>query len=428
MLVSADTDYSFIINESIDLTAKFNDIDFYEMNFEDAEHGTIETRSDSFPAGYQIALYAQPDEGYEFVEWQATDGTIDNPSENGALITMPDSAITVSAVFRKSEHSSDIIDSGECGAQGDNLTWTLDSAGTLTISGTGDMDNYGHESMYPTPWGGLNVQKVCIQNGVTSIGKEAFWWSGMSEIEVPLTVERIGIGAFAFTPWLEKQQQENNIVIINSIIVDVQTNDTSFTVPDGIISIGGGAFYGCSDLKDITFPKTLKSIGYNAFHGCASLTNIQLPNSITLIESDAFYGCTSLTSITIPASVTRIDYDAFYNCPNLTIKGYSGTAAEKISIQYQIPFESLGYPESIIMRGDVTQDGVVSVNDAQIALISYTEQFAGNEIDLTEDQLKAADVNGDGELTIEDAQYILIYYTERVVAMNDITWEELLGN
>lgn len=426
-LVSTNTDFSFIVEESIDLTAKFSDIDFYELDFTDAEHGTIETLSDSFPAGYQIALYAQPDEGYEFVEWQASSGTIDNPSENGALITMPDGAVTISAIFRKTEQSTDIIESGECGLQGDNLTWTLDSAGTLTISGTGDMDDYGHATMYPSPWAGLSVHKVEIKDGVTSIGKEAFWWSGMSEIEVPLTVERIGIGAFAFTPWLEKQQQENNVVILNNIIIDVQTNDTSFTVPDGIISIGGGAFYGCSDLTDISFPETIKSIGYSAFDGCTGLTNIQLPNSITLIESYAFYGCTGLTSITIPAGVTCIDYAAFNNCQNLTIKGFSGTAAEKYALQNQIPFESLGEEEHTFIRGDVTQDSFVGIDDAQITLKAYTNRIAGNALGLTVEQIKAADVNGDGEISVDDAQNILIYYVNNTVAGKVLTWDELLG-
>ena len=61
------------------------------------------------------------------------------------------------------------------------------------------------------------------------------------------------------------------------------------------------------------------------------------------------------------------------------------------------------------------------------SLKSYTEKLAGNEIDLTADQLKASDVNADGELTVEDAQYILIYYTKRTVAGLDTTWEDLIG-
>ena len=68
-----------------------------------------------------------------------------------------------------------IIDSGSCGAQGDNVKWTLDSEGTLTISGTGNMYNYYIEND-DAPWyfSGEKIHKVIIEYGVTSIGDYAF--------------------------------------------------------------------------------------------------------------------------------------------------------------------------------------------------------------------------------------------------------------
>ena len=50
------------------------------------------------------------------------------------------------------------------------------------------------------------------------------------------------------------------------------------------------------------------------------------------------------------------------------------------------------------LRGDVTGDGEVSVDDAQITLKAYTNRIAGNEMGLTAGQIKAADINGDGEV------------------------------
>ena len=86
-----------------------------------------------------------------------------------------------------------------------------------------------------------------------------------------------------------------------------------------------------------------------------------------------------------------------------------------------------GYVKNYILRkGDVTQNGAVNLLDAQQTLIAYTEQMAGNDTGLTDAQMQAADVNEDGKLGIEDAQYILVYYTENSVALNPITWEELL--
>ncbi len=79
------------------------------------------------------------------------------------------------------------------------------------------------------------------------------------------------------------------------------------------------------------------------------------------------------------------------------------------------------------LRGDVTGDGVVSVDDAQLTLKAYTERIAGNDMKLTDEQIKAADVNGDGEISVDDAQNILIYYVNNTVAGKVLTWDELLG-
>lgn len=110
-----------------------------------------------------------------------------------------------------------------------------------------------------------------------------------------------------------------------------------------------------------------------------------------------------------------------------TAKATTTTSTETTTVPTETtPIVTTSAPAEVL-RGDVNLDNEITVEDAQIALISYTEKFAGNEIDLTEDQLKAADVNGDGNLTVEDAQYILIYYTERTVAGKETTWEDLIG-
>ena len=78
------------------------------------------------------------------------------------------------------------------------------------------------------------------------------------------------------------------------------------------------------------------------------------------------------------------------------------------------------------ITGDLTGDGAVSIDDAQLALKAYTEKLSGKPHGLTAAQYKAADVNHDGDLSVEDVQYILIYYTERSVAGKNITWDDLL--
>lgn len=51
-------------------------------------------------------------------------------------------ALLICTLLPTSVFAADIVASGTCGAQGDNLAWSLDSDGTLTISGTGEMHDY----------------------------------------------------------------------------------------------------------------------------------------------------------------------------------------------------------------------------------------------------------------------------------------------
>ncbi len=173
---------------------------------------------------------------------------------------------------------SKIIETGSCG---DNLTWTFDDTGTLTISGTGDMYNWHHSVGDPesndTPWRsylfGKSINNVIIEAGVTSIGNQAFYlvYDGPDDLD-------------------------------NSLV--------SISIPNSVTSIGTTAFCGCNNLKTIVIPDSVTSIGERAFTGCDSLTSIEIRNGVTSIGSKAFAGCRSLKEIKIPASVTSLEPDA----------------------------------------------------------------------------------------------------------------------
>ena len=93
---------------------------------------------------------------------------------------------------------------------------------------------------------------------------------------------------------------------------------TSVSLPDGLTSIGYGAFENCSSLTSITIPNSVTNIGDRAFADCSSLTSVTLGNSVTNIGEYAFRDCSGLTSVTIPNSVTSIGSGAFYHCSSLT--------------------------------------------------------------------------------------------------------------
>ena len=163
-----------------------------------------------------------------------------------------------------------IVDSGTCG---DHLTWTLDSEGTLTISGEGEMEDDNH------PWNNSieKIKTVIIENGVTSIGDDAFYkCSSLTSIELPSSVTRIGDSALLGCSSL-----------------------TSIELPSSVTSIGNYAFEDCRSLISITIPDSVMSIGNGAFYYCSSLTKITTPSSVTSIGAEAFEGCTALPSMDI---------------------------------------------------------------------------------------------------------------------------------
>ena len=213
--------------------------------------------------------------------------------------------------------AADIVASGTCGAEGDgsNLTWTLDSDGVLTISGSGDMHGYGSSD---APWHG-RVKSAVIAEGVTSIGGKAFLdCTSLTSVTIPDSVTSIGKQAFMYCTSLTGVTIPDSVTSIGSSAFSYCKSLTSVTIPDSVTSIGGAAFNGCSSLTSVTIPDSVTSIGGCAFMDCSSLTSVTIPNSVTSIGEYAFYNCTSLTSVTIPDSVTSIGEYAFYNCRSLT--------------------------------------------------------------------------------------------------------------
>ena len=202
----------------------------------------------------------------------------------------------------------------------DNLTWTLDADGKLTISGTGAMKDYdyfkGNQS--PASQKKDSVKKVVIEDGVTSIGDSAFYkCTGLTSITIPDSVTSIGKSAFNTCSKLTSITIPDSITSIGMEVFLGCTSLTSITIPNGITSIGDAMFSNCWNLTSITIPESVTSIGTDAFAGCYDLTSITIPESVTSIGNFAFDGCIGLTSITIPDSVIGIGNYAFSSCTKL---------------------------------------------------------------------------------------------------------------
>ena len=239
--------------------------------------------------------------------------------------------------------------SGTCG---DNVSWTLDTDGTLTISGTGATKDY---ESYESPFEGkTEIKNVVIESGVTGIGSFLFYnCSNLTEVSIPNSVTSIGENAFY------KCSNLTNITIPNSVtsiglgaFFDCKSL-TNITIPNSVTSISVAAFMQCSNLTNITIPNSVTSIGDRAFLDCTSLANITIPNSVTSIGLAAFRDCKSLTSITLPNSVTSIGNRAFVGCSltSITIKkslyeqckdAFPGISSDKIHFNYNLRYTTDG--------------------------------------------------------------------------------------
>lgn len=93
---------------------------------------------------------------------------------------------------------------------------------------------------------------------------------------------------------------------------------TQVSLPQGITSIGSGAFAWCKSLTQISIPSGVQRIGSGAFMGCSALNKVTLPSSLTHIDYDAFHSCTALKDITLPHGLSHLGQAAFAHCPALT--------------------------------------------------------------------------------------------------------------
>ena len=262
-----------------------------------------------------------------------------------------------------------VVAEGTCG---DNVKWTLDDLGELTIEGTGAIENY--EIGSPAPWASLSFTTAVIGDGVTTIGELAFHkCTGLTSVTIPSSVTSIATEAFygctglmemvsqAATPPAcgnnafqgvdkyncmltipEKSMEAykaadgwkdftNIFPAKKKIVADGSCGDNARWMLDdqGVLTIEGtGAMPGYTDdspapwashsFTTAVIGEGMTTIGELAFSNCTGLTSVTIPSSVTSIENYAFEGCAGLTGVTIPSSVTSIGECAFYRCSGLT--------------------------------------------------------------------------------------------------------------
>lgn len=267
----------------------------------------------------------------------------------------------------------EVVTSGNCGDNSDNVIWNLYENGTLFIDGEGAMADYDYNyGGAPAPYltytcdemgyyqvNDEKIKKVVIDDGVTYIGDYAFaTCRGLKEAVIPGSVSIIGNNAFAFSGL-------KNVIIPEGVTeirghVFRETKIEELHLPSSLESCGSQWLLYCYSLKSITVdednpyytdmdnvlftkdmkrliqypigltnesytvPDGVKTIGEDSFEGCSNIKEVIIPYGVKTIDMLSFQGCSELERVVIPYSVKNISWRAFDSCDSLTDIYYSG--------------------------------------------------------------------------------------------------------
>ena len=293
--------------------------------------------------------------------------------------------IEINLILEQTDEAEEIelfaANSNSCG---EGLTWKL-SNGTLTISGTGWMEDFSGFA----PWYSqcAQIKKITISEGVTSISQHAFEdcinvtsisipdsmrelnaycflaCKSMKSITIPQSVTRIGNGVFdacekltdiyyggTDASWKNITTDftglGDNVKIHSTGVFTGKCGDNlTWTIGnDEVLTISGtgripdyntsygekntAPWYGYAyQIKKVVLGSGVQNIGNNAFAGCYGMTDITIPDGVTSIGDSAFDWCSALTEISIPGTVSSIGDSAFYGCSALTEISIPGTVS-----------------------------------------------------------------------------------------------------
>ena len=212
--------------------------------------------------------------------------------------------------------------SGKCGP---SAYWSFDSStGTLTISGSGAMNDYEYGNDYPWMDYRDSIQTIVIGDQITQIGRYAFTGTACSTIKFGKNVRSIGERAF-----LECRNLNGDLTIPDSVQIvgnhafsECTGLTGTLTLGSSLQTIGAGAFYDCSFSGNLVIPDSVTSIGRYAFYSRPYLRpetqgTLTLGRNLRIIGESAFCESTYTGSLTIPDSVVEIGERAFYQCENL---------------------------------------------------------------------------------------------------------------
>ena len=100
-------------------------------------------------------------------------------------------------------------------------------------------------------------------------------------------------------------------------LVYCMSQETSFTIPEGVEIIGEMAFRGKKALKNVIIANSVKEIEHDAFYDCDELDNVYVPAGVKVVRSYAFAECDKLKKVTFAGTPEKVSRHTFDDCDQL---------------------------------------------------------------------------------------------------------------
>ncbi|MBR6917437.1 MAG: leucine-rich repeat domain-containing protein [Clostridia bacterium] len=273
-------------------------------------------------------------------------------------------------------------ESGDCGS---GLKWTL-SGGTLTVSGSGAMNDWNDGEYAPWYEHRDSITAVVFSSGITHIGAQSFFDCGrIRAVSMPRSVTSVGSYAFAECAGITTVTTSDILQVIGEGAFTECTSLSNIRFPSTLKTIGSKAFYRCYSLKSVTIPASVEELGAQAFAYCEGLIRVTVNAKIDSLPAWSFYGCESLVSVSLSDTIKDTGSESFTGCSSLQsvyTQTYDINEAENIKgqIEKDVPsFSDNGYvapydqPQSMSYTQTETQEGSGASQTAVTTTIYETE-------------------------------------------------------
>ncbi len=226
---------------------------------------------------------------------------------------------------------------------------------------------------------------------------------------------------------------------------------THVDIPATVKSVGGWAFYNCSELGSVVLNEGLEHLGYAAFASCPKLTGVRIPSSIVNFEDDVFNSCdlmelnvfdnacylgnelepymvliravnTDITSCTIDPTTRYIGSNAFSGCANLK----EIVIPDSVSVVGRYAFGSCSSLESVTVGSGVKAFGLQAFNNCYSIERVYVDDLS-HWLEISFNQMEANPIRNIGEFYVNGQLVTKLIIPEGITKINPYAFIGYMG-